>query len=180
VATLSFDLLDAFVGKPITDICPLGFGSAGDAHNHCAHFVGHVLKLNGQAVSGLTCAGMTSSGRAHRDAGATLRVNEIYNVCRKLDAPQPLGCLIYWTVPANISAEGVMGTMPRKHVGICFGDYAYNYGNTNDAVRKDRLGDRDTLYGSTTIVRYTAFPTAYAPMTLAEIRALVPPAPARR
>jgi hypothetical protein len=174
MAVLSFSLLDEYVGKAITEICPLGFGTVGDAHNHCAHFVGHVLKLNSTAMSGLTCAGMASAGRRNPDAGAIIRVNDIFNGCTAITTPDENGCLIYWTVPGNITAAGVMGTMPRKHVGIYFGGYAYNYGNTNDAVRKDRSGARDTIYGSTTIVRYSALPRTATVLTLAEVLAMKP------
>jgi hypothetical protein len=53
--------LDAFVGKWIGDICPLGYDD--DAFNHCAHFVSHVLKLNDATGIGLTCATMSSDSK---------------------------------------------------------------------------------------------------------------------
>lgn len=179
MATLTADFLDKFVGKTIVDICPLKFGTIGDKHNHCAHFVGHVMKLNNASTNGFTCAGMVYSGKSHPDAGAVIRVNDLYNICIDIDEPDPLGCLAYYTLPNNIDKNGFMGTMSQKHVGICHGGYVYNYGNSKDAVRKDKVGDLAALYGAKTITRYTKLPPLYTLLTLEEIQALVP-APAKK
>ncbi len=174
MAALTLDFLDKFVGLSIEKICPLKFGKTGDGHNHCAHFVGHVLKLNNANTNGFTCAGMVFAGKKHPDAGAVIRVNDIYNICIDLEAEDPLGCLAYYTVPANIDKDGFMGTMTKKHVCICLGGYVFNYGNSKDAVRKDKVGDLAKLYGSTTITRYTKLPPSYTVQTLEDIQALVP------
>ena len=180
MATLNLDYLDKFVGKGIEDICPHKFGKDGDGHNHCAHFVGHAMKLNNAATNGFTCAGMVYAGKKTPDAGAVIRVNDIYNICVDIDAPDPLGCLAYYTVPKNIDKDGYMKTMSQKHVGICFGGYVYNYGNSKDAVRKDKVGDLASLYGKATITRYTKLPPTYTLLTLEEIQALVPAEPAKK
>jgi hypothetical protein len=169
---LSTACLDEFVGKGIEEICPLKFGKKGDSHNHCAHFVAHVLKLHRAVVPGTTCANMVYGGMKNATAGAIIRVNDIYNVCADLAAPEPLGCLAYYTVPANLDKEGMMGTMSQKHVGICLGGFVYNYGNTLDKVRKDNVGDLAQLYGAKTITLYTVLPTGYTALTLAEVQAL--------
>jgi hypothetical protein len=118
MALLSTTLLDSFVGKSIEDICPLGFGKIGDSENHCAHFVGHVLKLTSAVVQGLTCAGMVSTGKKHPQAGAVIRVNNIFNCCENIAQPASLGCLAYYTVKSNIAKSGLMGDMSHKHVGV--------------------------------------------------------------
>lgn len=173
MATLTATLLDSFVGKSVEDLCPLGFGKNSDDHNHCAHFVGHVLKLNNAVTTGMTCAGMVYIGKKYPTAGALIRVNDIYNFCADLEEPNPLGCLAYYTLKSNIGADGLMGTMRQKHVGICFEGHVYNYGNTNDKVRKDKVGDLANLYGKNTITRYTVLPMGHTVLTLDEIKALV-------
>src|SRR5262245_45098978 len=102
MAALSLALPDSFAGKAIHDMCPVKFGAVGDAHNHCAHFVSHVLKLNNTVGTGLTCAGMTHAGSKNPSAGGLIRVNDIYNMCEDLAEPCHIGCLAYYTVPDNI------------------------------------------------------------------------------
>lgn len=180
MASLTADYLDKFVGEGIEKICPLKFGKTGDGHNHCAHFVGHAMKLNNSATNGFTCAGMVYAGKKSPEAGAVIRVNDIYNICIDIDEPDPLGCLAYYTLPTNIDKDGFMGTMSQKHVGICLGGYVYNYGNSKDAVRKDKVGDLAALYGAKTITRYTKLPPTYTLLTLEEIQTLVPAEPAKK
>lgn len=172
IVSLSTTLLDSFVGLSIEDICPLGFGTVGDAHNHCAHFVGHVLKLNASLHLGLTCAGMVSAGRHHGDAGALIRVNNIFNAADDIDSPDPDGCLAYYTTKTNMHSDGTMGDHRQKHVGICYKGFVYNYGNTQDKVRKNKVGDLANLYGHKTITLYTAFPDGATSLTLEQIKAL--------
>lgn len=151
-------VLEEYVGKNIEEICPLGFGKKGDSDNHCAHFVSHVLRLNESLGFGLTCAGMVHVGKKNRSAGGCIRVNNIFNNCEDLDGPCETGCLVYYTIPGNMS-NGLMGSMSKKHVGIYYNNFVYNYGNTKDAVRKDTDTALTQLYGKTTITRYTSFPT---------------------
>jgi hypothetical protein len=172
MASLTASLLDSFVGKSIEDICPLSFGKKKDTHNHCAHFVGHVLKLNSLVVSGMTCAGMVFAGKKNPAAGALIRVNDIFNVSADLAEPDSKGCLAYYTLASNIGKDGLMGTMAQKHVGICLDGNVYNYGNTDDKVRKDKVGDLKALYGKNTITLYTVLPPSHDVLTLAQIKAL--------
>lgn len=172
MSSLTTALLDEYVGLSIEKICPLKFGTNGDDHNHCAHFVGHVLKLNSSVASGLTCAGMVWAGKKNPTAGALIRVDDIFNGCVNIDEPNPLGCLAYYTLPGNIKADGTMGSMRQKHVGICIEGYVYNYGNTNDKVRKDRVGDLAALYGKKTITLYTKLPMSHTVLTVAEVLGL--------
>lgn len=172
VASLSTALLDTFLGLSIEQICPLKFGTVGDEHNHCAHFVGHVLKLNSSVANGLTCAGMVYAGKEKPVAGALIRVNDIFNFCAVIDEPNPLGCLVYYTLGDNIGADGKMGSMRKKHVGICIQGYVYHYGNTNDKVRRDGVGGLAKLYGRKTITLYTQLPMGHTVLALEEIRRL--------
>ena len=66
MASLSATLLDSFVGKSVEQLCPLGFGKVSDDHNHCADFVGHVLKLNSSVTTGVTSRGWCTSARSTR------------------------------------------------------------------------------------------------------------------
>ena len=172
IVSLSVALLDNYVGKSIEDICPLKFGKVGDAHNHCAHFVSHVLKLNDSLHLGTTCAGMIWKGKEHADAAGCIRVNNIFNACDDLEEPDDDGCLVYYTTKSNMHKDGTMGDHKQKHVGICYKGRVYNYGNKKDEVRDDEVGDLAKLYGAKTITLYTAFPDGAKALTLEEIKAL--------
>ncbi len=171
VLSISTAAMDAFVGKSIEDICPLHYGKVHDIENHCAHFVGHVLKLNSSLHIGYTCAGMASGGDKHPAAGACIRVHEIFNACNKLEKPAESGCLAYFTLKGNVGG-GHMGNIPKKHVGVYFQGNVWNYGNTLDKVRKDPVGQLANLYGSDTITLYTKFPSGATLLTLDQIKAL--------
>jgi hypothetical protein len=164
--------LNLFIGKTVEDICPLGFGKIGDSHNHCAHFVSHVLKLNASLHIGLTCAVMVANGNKHSAAGACIRVNEVFNVCDDLGEPDENGCLVYYTLPGNMHKDGTMGDMSQKHIGIYSGGMVWNYGNTHDKVRRDMVSNLKHLYGTNTIILYTAFPAGATVLTLDQIKAL--------
>src|SRR5262249_37699258 len=172
IVTLSTTLLDSYVGLSIEDICPLKFGKDGDEHNHCAHFVSHILKLNNSLHLGETCAGMIWKGKQHAAAAGCIRVNDIFNACVDLEGPDEGGCLAYYTTKGNMHKDGTMGTHKQKHVAICYNGNVYNYGNTKDKVRKDKVGGLAKLYGAKTITLYTGFPDGAKSLTLAEIKAL--------
>jgi hypothetical protein len=152
--------LDAYVGKPISQICPLMFHDA--KQNHCAHFVGHVLRLTDGLGVGLTCAGMTSKGTKYPGAGACLRVNELFNVCQNLAVPADRGCLIYVTTLTNFLKGGLMGQSPHKHVGIYCGGDVWDYSNQAGQVKREKLADfiarMDKAYGGHTVGKYTVIP----------------------
>jgi hypothetical protein len=158
---LTAELLDAYVGKPITDLCSLGFGSVGDEHNHCAHFVGHVLTLNHDANVGTTCASMIWEGRKKQEDGACIRVNEVFNRQTQLTEADEKGCLIYITTEGNVSTkDGVttMGSHKRKHIGIYLDGNVWHYGNTKDKVKKQTLAEFEKHYSGKTVILYTEFP----------------------
>ena len=68
-------MLDSYLGKNISEICPHGFGDA--ELNHCAHFVCHVMNVSAGSV---TCSKMSSERVAGR-IGACIRVHELFAAC---------------------------------------------------------------------------------------------------
>ena len=169
--------LDAFVGKWIGDICPVGYDD--DAFNHCAHFVSHVLKLNDDTGLGPTCA-TTSLERKQKykgkGVGACLRVNEIFNACDDLVLPDAKGCLVFITKLTNIKNDGTMGDNPRKHIGIYFGGNVWHYSNTHQEVARWDFDQwkktLDAHYGGHTTVKFTRLPTGASFLSPAQIQAL--------
>lgn len=134
--TVTKDILDAYVGKEITEICPVGYAARGD--NHCAHFASHALELR----YGFCCTGMK---HGQPEQGASIRCDELYNGLRETGpwddtrAAQD-GILIFITVNSNMDGN-TMKSAARKHVGIVFGGKVYNYGNTEDKVRAEPTVD---------------------------------------
>jgi hypothetical protein len=124
-------LLDDAVGKHISAFCGNPFHD--DDVSHCAHFVGHLLRLR----AGTTCRDV-AGGSAE---GASIRVHEVFANCLQVgrwdELPTPLNWgLIFVTNPANVDLAGrTMANVANKHVGIFFGaDRAvYQYKN---AVKK--------------------------------------------
>jgi len=109
--------LDGYVGQHIRTICQVGFH--GDNHNHCAHFVSHVLGFQ----FGVTCRGMTPG----QGTPGSIRVHEIFSRCFDAgtwaELPFPLATgLVFITNAANVNVQNrTMVNVPRKHVGIFFG-----------------------------------------------------------
>jgi hypothetical protein len=125
--------LIASINKTIADFCSIGYTNA--RHNHCAHFVSHMLNLRYGTLCDLSREGRNL-------AAVSVRCNEIYNRLATrgaLGSTQPSnGWLIFATSPNNFSGDN-MGESPRKHVGIYFNGKVYNYGNAEDKVRDDTL-----------------------------------------
>jgi hypothetical protein len=124
--------LESYLGKSISQICPNGF--TGNADNHCAHFVAHVLGYR----FGVTCQLMTHG----RLPGATIRVQEIFPRCGAVGVwslrPSSLPtCLVFITRVGNVDlAARVMSNVPRKHIGIFFGGLVWHYSNSQHRVVK--------------------------------------------
>jgi hypothetical protein len=66
---INISMLNGYVGKHISQICPNGY----DANNiwHCAHFVAHALDI----MVGTKCTNIVHGP----GPGASIRVNEIFN-----------------------------------------------------------------------------------------------------
>ena len=124
--------LDQFLGKNISAICPVGFHNAND--NHCAHFVGHVLKY----TFGFTCGGMVSGP----GEPASLRVQELFPECKRVgfweNRPQDINpCLIFITKASNVDVfTKKMANVPKKHIGIFVDGNIWHYSNSQDKVVK--------------------------------------------
>jgi hypothetical protein len=125
--------LDTYLKKHINQICPNDFTR--DAENHCAHFVSHVLGYQ----FGVTCSGM---GKANAP-GASIRVQSLFPHCPSVGkwdsrpASRPSG-LVFITNPSNVNlASKIMVNVPRKHVGIYYGDWIWHYSNSQQKVIKE-------------------------------------------
>jgi hypothetical protein len=124
--------LDGYVGQNISAICTFGFISEVNHHNHCAHFVSHLLSLR----VGAKCA----------PKGVSIRVNEIFNRCRFRgdwdDLPTPrIYSLIFATQSTNMGHDGNMMNGPKKHMGIWSYPYVYDYSTMNHQVLKELVPD---------------------------------------
>lgn len=142
--------LRSWVGKDITKVCRYGFGTVGDDHNHCAHFVGHALGL--ASTAGLTCDEMGSKKTIAKNGlsghrGVLVRVHNLWDLTTDRqwltdDAAPPMmqSRLVFATLTTALrSLDGEMRNIPKKHVGIHIGGAVFHYGNTADKVREDSI-----------------------------------------
>ncbi len=122
--------LNAQLGQSISAICPNGFTSS--HHNHCAHFVCHMLGYS----FGANCRTM-GNGKA---AGANIRVHEVFARCPQVgkwgDRPVALSmCLVFNTQAGNVNlASKEMANVPKKHIGIYLNGMIWHYSNTQQKV----------------------------------------------
>jgi hypothetical protein len=130
VAIITQQQLNAFLSKPIGQICPNGYTN--DADNHCAHFVSHAMGYG----FGATCR-MMSRGT---QPGANIRVQEVFAQCPSVGTwdsrPNTLpSCLVFITRASNVDlANKVMNNVPRKHVGIFMTGMIWHYSNSQRKV----------------------------------------------
>jgi hypothetical protein len=166
--------LDQFKDKTIKDICPLKYYDG----NHCAHFVGHVLKINASVLSITTCADVLASNTKYPDAAACIRAHELFNNCADLIQPNESGCFIFITLASNIGKDGTMGNIPDKHVGIYYQKNVWNYSNMAGKVLSEPVADFikrvDGVYKGHTVVKYTSLPSNITFLSLAAIKAQIP------
>ena len=172
---LSVAGLDAFKDKAIGDICPLGYADG----NHCAHFVGHTLKLNPSVKIGATCDALLPHPTKFPNAGSCVRAHELFNFCTDLNVAKESGCLIFITKGTNIAADGTMGNIPQKHVGIYFQGEVWNYSNDAGKVLREKVADFkariDTAYHGHTVAKFTEIPSAAVFLSPSQILALAKP-----
>jgi hypothetical protein len=122
--------LKGYLGKNISQICPLGYSNPLD--NHCAHFVCHALGYQ----FGFTCRDM----KGGTGTPANIRVQEVFPRCPIVGAwdsrPATLSnCLVFITNAKNVNvAAKTMQNIPRKHVGIFFNGDIYHYSNSHHQV----------------------------------------------
>jgi hypothetical protein len=148
---LSADLLNAYVGVNIVDICAFGFTHK---TNHCAHFVSHVLQLE----LGYTCGRGGVGGRS-------VRVHEIFAKCPrvgKFDDRPTEKCLIFVISPREVNLKKkVMSNVPKKHIGIYVNGTIWHYSNSREKVVTQKPAEFKKHYpGQTNGLFYGTFPTS--------------------
>ena len=138
--------LKGLLGKHIRDICPFGF--AGDAENHCAHFVSHVLGYQ----FGANCKMMSPRGGS--GTPASIRVQEVFARCLQVGNWDGLPTPLFWGLVFITNAHNVnvqtksMVNVPRKHVGIFYGGSRtiYHYSNSHHKVVSQTPAEFSTHY----------------------------------
>jgi hypothetical protein len=128
---LTEQLLDGYLGREITALCPHGYHDK--AFNHCAHFVCHVTSL----AIGYTCRQQSNKAVAGKP-GACIRVHDLFASCPKVglfaDAPAG-GVFVFVTSPKAVNlAAKTMVNVPKKHVGIALQGKIWHYSNSKDKV----------------------------------------------
>ncbi|NVJ51265.1 MAG: hypothetical protein HWE11_12820 [Gammaproteobacteria bacterium] len=128
--------LENLVGQNITSICDGKFHQAN--HNHCAHFVSHVV--------GLTFAFNCQQYQGGSGTPANIRVQEIFAECGLVghwaDADLSQSQLIFVTRKSNVDlARKHMRNIPQKHVGVFCQGSVYHYSNTQKCVVKASVGE---------------------------------------
>lgn len=157
-SNLSVITLDSYLGQSVTDFCG-EYGEVGDAMNHCAHFVAHVLSL--RMAGAALCSNVSGSNypASQRGQGFCIRVNEIFNSCPNparvdLKSLPTTKCFIVATTEGNITRQSpiVIGDHPKKHIGIFMEGNVDNYSNTKDAVVKEPLATSNRRFGGDTVL----------------------------
>ncbi len=145
----------AFVGKSINDISANKYSD----HNHCAHFVSHVLGIK----IPLLCGDMKF---ATKHTGATVRCNHLFNGLTRRgkweDRPKS-GTLLIFIISASHVKNNMMDDYQQKHVGIYFSGPVYNYSNMHHKVIVDASVDAfykkiDSVYRDDDIALYYGVP----------------------
>jgi hypothetical protein len=154
--------LDAYVGQTVENFCNCGFGKIGDEHNHCVHFVAHVMGYTFGAV----CTDMMAKDPAKAGKGRTIRVNDLFNNCPDRGSWNSKPATLHFCLIYAVHRDGVIAGNPvkistqrRKHVGIYLNGSCYNYHNTrNESVQIDGVDRFRNLYGPATQIFYSQFP----------------------
>jgi hypothetical protein len=149
--------LSLVLGKSIADICENGYTASHD--NHCAHFVSHMCGFG----FGLTCKTMSA---AAKQPGANIRVQQLFARCPSVgrwdDHPKELiSGLVFVTAKQYVDLEKhIMTNVPKKHVGIFFGDRIWHYSNSQHKVVTQSPEDFVHHYpGPDIALFYGSFPT---------------------
>lgn len=132
-------LLASYEGMDIGSICLNGYASTGSGHNHCAHFVAHVLGYH----FGRTCERMVSHSQRLGDR-ATRSVKEIFRRCANKQVVlqsqryQPAK-ILFVTPESNLrqqNGELSLGGSMTRHMGIACGVFVWHYSNRQRKVVK--------------------------------------------
>ena len=160
MAIVTASLLDEYFGRAIGDICPNGYDATGNEHNHCAHFVSHVLGYG----FARTCHRMVVPSQ-RRGRAATRSVKEIFNRStnrRVIDDSTPLWSpgLIFLTRSSNLVQERsgleLRGSMTR-HMGIGVGLTVWHYSNRRRKVMKQSIASFLSHFRGNTVMVYGDF-----------------------
>lgn len=149
--------LKGLVGKGLADFCGL-FGDIGDDHNHCAHFVSHVLQFKVPGAALCSNVGGTSYKYEDRAKGFCVRVNEVFNALKKramFSEKETSGnYIVVATIADNITDknEVTIGRMTRKHIGFACDGMIYHFSNTQDKVVEQSFAQFSSHYGKKTIL----------------------------
>lgn len=144
--------IERSLGMDISRICPFSIAK-NNSENHCAHYVSHIM---GYELPGATCKNATWGDKQKPAKGASIRVNDLFGAVPFTDplANKPAAlteCLIFVTLSSNIKTVGtklVMGTHPKKHVGILSQGKVWNYSNTHNKVVADILALFQTKFSN--------------------------------
>jgi hypothetical protein len=130
-ALINISLLNRYVGKNISQICPNGYDDNNDSH--CAHFVAHVLRIS----EGTKCTNLVHGP----GPGASVRVDDVFNKwCPKVidELSKPSSWSSGWIFIINPKyvrlSPRKMQDVGRKHMGIFVGGSVWHYSNTQDKV----------------------------------------------
>jgi hypothetical protein len=123
--------LNAYLGKPIGEICRNGYDN--DADNHGAHFVSHAMSYG----FGTTCLAMRRRGK---QPGTTIWIHELFARCPTVGtwasrAATLTSCLVFIARPDHVNlATKVIAKVPTKHVGIHVSGVIWHYSNIERRV----------------------------------------------
>ena len=132
---LTRPLLNSYLGMHIKDICLNQFD--GNEYNHCAHFVGHVLRVG----HGKTCRRMVHRSH-HLIDGASILVDDLFDVSP--NTRELLECsttgegLIYVSAPTSFEQIGSnvhrIKSVKKRHVGVYLDGTVWHYSNSQRKV----------------------------------------------
>ncbi len=159
---LSAQVLNTYVGKEITAICPHGFHDK--TMNHCAHFVSHVMSL----AVGVTCKSLSNKAVATIPGGC-VKVHELFAKCAKVglfaDAPdEPVLVFVLGQNLVKLPTKS-MTNVPKKHVGIHLDGTIWHYSNGKDKVVTASPDEFKKHYsGQVNEMYFGTFPAIAAPV----------------
>lgn len=151
-------------GKPIKDICDIGYDVSND--NHCAHFVSHIMEYE---FGPATCSNLTwalkQAARTLKVKGKNVRVNSIFMKCPEVGEWGDKGdsltsCLAFITKKSNVKTNPKhMGSIRQKHMGIFVNNQIWHYSNSKNKVVNQTVEEFKKHFGSSqlTLAEYQLY-----------------------
>jgi hypothetical protein len=155
MAAPTIQLMDEYLGASIQDICPNGYHTIGAGHNHCAHFVAHVLSYDFGRTCHLMAARSRRLGRA-----ATLTVKDIFDRSPNKFlvtscGPFPRPGIVYVTMRSNLNVDTMsLGSSLTRHVGVGIGSHVWHFSNSRNRVVKQPGSEFLSHYSGDTVMVY--------------------------